>query len=162
MLENDVSSLVTILERETESYQELLNLARKEQQIILSGNIDDLALIVGAVENLVLASRELEKERMNLFHSISKSLNISPEAETLSELIEKLAEPDSKNIKASQHKMSRILGKLTEVSRSNAELLERNLNYIDFLFSLMDEEGQIYQEDAKKKTTGAKLFDQKV
>ncbi len=162
MLEKDVSSLIDVLERERDCYKELLNLARQEQQIVLSDNIDDLSSVVKTVEKTVVISCDLEKERLQFLDSISENPKISHKAQALSELAAKQGLPSSQKLGNLQEEISKILSELSDVNRSNAELIQRNLHYVDFLFSLLDVEDQTYQETGEKKIAGSKLFDQRI
>jgi len=160
-LRKEISPLIDILIEERDHYKSLLQIAQEEQEMIVSGKLDDLGNTVAAIEKFLTICRGLEKKRLDIFRALTRSMKLEG-VENLSELYEHLDDSASKQIKDIQKEMSDILKKLSEVSKNNAELLRKNLNYVDFLLKSLTDE-QIYQSDAKKKKSpDAKLFNKKV
>lgn len=160
-MRKEISSLIDILIDERDHYKSLLQIAQEEQEMIVSGKLDDLGNTVAAIEKFLVICRGLEKKRLDIFRTLTRSMKLEG-VENLSELYEHLDDSASKQIKDIQKEMSDILKKLSEVSKNNAELLRKNLNYVDFLLKSLTDE-QIYQSDAKKKkSSDAKLFNKKV
>ena len=164
-MKEDISSLIGVLEKERDSYQELLDRAREEQQIILEGNMDELPPMVKTVEELVCRTRDIEKERLELLDSISADLQSPQKIESLSQLIAYMDPSSSRELdrlQDLQKGISQIANDLATTNRANSDMLRRNLGYIDFLFSLLADEEQAYPGTPDKKTVSSKLFDQRI
>jgi len=160
-LRKEISSLIDILVDERDHYKSLLQIAQEEQEMIVSGKLDDLGNTVAIIEKSLTICRGLEKKRLDIFRALTRSMKLEG-VENLSELYEHLDDSVSKQIKDIQKEMSDVLKKLSDVSKNNAELLKKNLNYIDFLLKSLTDE-QTYQDDAKKKkSSDAKLFNKKI
>jgi len=160
-LKKEIFSLIGVLKEERDSYKNLLKIAQEEQKIIVSGTLNDLEVIVAAIEKLLVICGELERKRLGIFNVLVRDKNLEG-IENLSDFSEHLDETSSKQIRKIQKEIFDTLKELGNISKSNAEILEKNLNYVDFLLKSITDE-QVYQENAeKKKSSDAKLFNKRI
>lgn len=158
-LKMDAVALINILRSEKESYQELLNLAKREQDLIVKGDIEGLSDVVKATEHLMFTVRDLEDKRLTLLSVFNDSTLPQPSPE-LSAIIKNLDEPEAREAKGLKDEMLSIIEDLGEVNRTNAELIKRNIGYVDFLLSaLMREENPTYGDKPSPQGSSPKLFD---
>jgi len=154
----DANALLDVLKSEKESYQELLNLSKKEQELIVSGNIEELSDLVKATEQMMQGVRDLERKRLTLLQVGTDSIpQPVPQLSTILKDFDKQTADEAAKLK---DQMLSIVEDLGETNKTNAELLRRNIGYINFLFNaIMREESPVYGQKPNPQGVNPKLFD---
>lgn len=160
-MKTDAAALIDILINEKESYQDLLELSRKEQELIIKGDVEGLSAIVKETEHLISTILDLQKKRLSLmgmdagFDLPSLPLEFSP-------IVNILDKPTAERASELKDAMLSIIKDLTEINRTNAELLKRSMSYIDFLLNeITREESPIYSNNPNPRRPSPRLFEGK-
>jgi len=154
----DAIALIDILKSEKESYQGLLDLAKKEQELLVKGDAKGLPEVIKAMEHRMTVARGLEAKRLTLLKDANPK-NIESPTE-LSSIIKHLDKPAADAASALREEMLSIIENLGEINRTNAELLKRNMSHIDFMLGLITrEENPLYAKDPNPRSSSPKLFD---
>lgn len=154
----DAIALIDILRSEKESYQGLLDLAKKEQELLVKGDAKGLPDVIKAMEHRMTIARGLEEKRLTLLKNADPKHVKSP-AE-LSSIIKRLDKPAADAASTLREEMLTIIEDLGEVNRANIELLKRNMSHVDFMLGLITrEENPLYAKDPNPRGSSPKLFD---
>lgn len=158
-MKTDAIALLDVLKSEKESYQELLNLSKKEQELIVSGNIEELSDVIKATEQMMQVVRDLERERLTLL-DIDVDSNLPQPTPELSTIIKDFDKQSAAEAIELKDQMLSIIEDLGKTNRTNAELLRRNIGYVNFLFNaIMREENPLYGQKPNPQGANPKLFD---
>lgn len=132
-----VKQLTVILNRENEIYETLSKLSNNKTDIIVAGKVNELENIIKIEQSLVIKIAKLEDQREKLVESLSFNLGKKPEDITLSELVEKIGERESAELKTCQDKIVKTINVLKTANELNAKLIKSSLEYIDFSINMM-------------------------
>ncbi|MBS3908391.1 MAG: flagellar protein FlgN [Actinobacteria bacterium] len=156
----DDVALVDVLRCERESYRDLLELAEREERFILERDAEGLMEVIRATERLIETVRELERERLAL---ISAGLNQTPSQppQTLSSVMDSLSGTMAAEAARLRDEILEVIEALSEANRTNAELAQRSIGYIDFLLGTLisDDESFCYAEKSVARNSKPRLFD---
>jgi len=155
----DANALIDVLKSEKESYQGLLNLSKKEQELIVSGNIEDLSDVVKATEQMMRVVRDLERKRLTLL-DVDTNSNLSQPTPQLSTILKDFDKQTAEAAAELKDQMLAIVEDLGETNKTNAELLRRNIGHTNFLFNaIMRDESPVYGQKPNPQGVNPKLFD---
>ena len=155
----DDVALVEVLRSEKESYQDLLGLAKKEQELIIRRDTEELSEVLEAIERLIEKVRYLEGERFALLGADIDGL--SPQSsQTMSSFLTDLNGVSAVEACRLRDEILQIIDELSETNKTNAELINRSIGYIDFLLdSLVPAEDPCYAGAVKPQGSHARIFD---
>jgi len=154
----DAIALIDILKSEKKSYQGLLDLAKKEQELLVKGDAKGLPDVIRAMEHQMTVARGLEEKRLTLLKDTNPRHTDSP-AE-LSSIVKHLDKPSADVASALREEMLSIIEDLGEINRANVELLKRNMSHVDFMLGLITrEENPLYAKEPSSRGSSPKLFD---
>ncbi|HEX2924832.1 MAG TPA: flagellar protein FlgN [Ruminiclostridium sp.] len=138
-----VKNLTDILNNENDIYETLLKISNNKTDLIVSGKVNELENIVKIEQSLIIKIAKLEDKREAIVGSLSAFLGKKSEEITVSELVEKLGQQDSKELKACQQRMLKNINDLKTVNELNSKLIKNSLEYIDFSINMMTSEGTV-------------------
>ncbi len=155
----DAVALIDTLKSEKQSYQELLDLSKQEQEMIIKKDIEGLSGIVKATEHQMLLARDLGNKRTALIsQGTGQDLSASPPE--LSSIIKDFDEHMARQTNDLKDEMLAIIKELDKMNQANAELLKRGINYNEFLLGvIMPDESPIYTSKPNPQRSKPKLFD---
>lgn len=158
-LKIDDVALIDVLRSEKQSYQELLDLAKKEQELIIKRDTQELAEVLGAIERIIVKVRELEGERAAIL-GVGNDRHSPQPTHTISSILESLNGVSAAEATQLRDEILQIIDELSETNRTNAELVNRSIGYIDFLLdSLMPVEDPCYGGTVTPRSSQARIFD---
>ncbi|HCG99100.1 MAG TPA: hypothetical protein DE036_04670 [Actinobacteria bacterium] len=158
-LKIDDVALVDVLRCERESYQDLLGLAKKEQELIIRRDTEELSEVLEAIERIIEKVRNLEGQRFALLGAdIDRH---SPQlSQTISSVLASLNGASAVEACRLRDEILQIIDELSETNKTNAELVNRSIGYIDFLLdSLLPAEDPCYGSAAMPQSPRARIFD---
>ena len=131
-----VDQLVMALEKEEEIYQDILELSLNKKQAIIDGDVKNLEKIVNKEKALAMSLIKLDNIRVRIVNEILKENGVdSVENITeLSEYIDPLAKEKILNLKT---KLNHVIKKVRNENELNKDLVEQQLDYIQFNIDLM-------------------------
>jgi len=162
-LRQSLEELYDLLFEQKSLLEKMLELSRKEQQIIISGASDQLEGIVREELRELSKLGAIEKKRTSLHKVISAELGI-PEAELTVTAIAERAQPDEREaITKLQEELTTLIGLHKSLNDENRELIKAHLDYTEAMLDLLvdseDPLNNYYNVEGKaapdkKKTTG--------
>lgn len=155
----DAVALIDVLKNEKEAYQELLDLAQTETELIIEGNVEGLLDVVRATEHLMFAVRDLEDRRLALIYKGS-DLNFPQQPVNLSLVTKTFDAQIADEVRLLKDKILSIIKDLSETNQTNTGLLKRKISYTDFMLGLLfPDDNPTYGNKPNPQSSYPKLFD---
>lgn len=124
------SQLVTVLEEQIKVYRTLLEVVRKEKEILVSANLDELNENNRSKEAMLLKIRALETQRMKVATELSLALNLSAESPRLLEIAKHLELEPGDKLRNLHSVLELLLRRVQEYNRQNETLVQNALSNI--------------------------------
>ncbi len=155
----DAVALVNILKSEKEAYQELLDLAQKERELIIEGDTEGVLGVVRATEHLMFVVRDLEDKRLALIYKGS-DFNSPRQTVDFSSVAKTFDTQTAGEAKLLKDEIRSIIKDLSETNETNAGLLKRKIGYVDFMLgALFPDDNPVYGMKPNPQSSSPKLFD---
>lgn len=132
-----LEDLVEILEEESKTYSQLLQIARKKKEIIVHGKVNDLEKLVKVEQACIIHVGKLENRREDAINEVCRELGVSAEDITISGLSEKVGKESSKKLEKNRQEILNTVKELKSENEINSKLIKNSLEYIDFSLNLM-------------------------
>ncbi len=152
-LNDFLSHLLAILEKELRLQTELWQVAEEKRDLLLKNQLEELVFLLEKEMNLVIQVRDTEKQLTDVWENMVERCNLEPGELNLGRIIE-LSPPDlALKFGEVQRELKRVVRALREVNSQNAILIDDTLRYIDVVFSLLMGEGEnsFYSPRGKEK-----------
>ena len=164
----DLLELLKILEKEKETYEDLLHIVKDKQQSVVQGNVDNLRNLIMQEKNIVKKSLKIAEDRINFINNYCKKNNIKGVDIPLKDFIGFSDDPERKKMENIRYELKNILTEIKKLNRQNETLLHFSLNHVQkmtsiFLHSTSDEMN-MYSFSGKKynKTINRKFVNQQI
>jgi hypothetical protein len=126
---SNYEEIVELVEKEAVAVENLLKTMIKKQKFIISLTVDDLHDSINEEIKLVSLTRTLENERLSLMKNLLPDEK-NPGRVTMSEIIKRAPENESKILEKLKDRLQRSLGEMKHVNDLNRVLLERSKKFI--------------------------------
>lgn len=123
-------SLVSILEEQIRVYRHLLDCVRKEKDILISANLDDLNENNRTKEAMLIKVRALESQRLELATQIWRELKLDGEAPRLLEIARHLGSDLADKLRNIHSVLELLLKRVQEFNKHNESLVQAALSNI--------------------------------
>ncbi|MBZ2174820.1 flagellar protein FlgN [Schnuerera sp. xch1] len=150
--------LISILKEELECIKSIKKLTFQKTDTIINSHVEELEQITKREEALINKMALAEEKRIKLLDTWGVDKNTP-----LSDIIDKIDE-EKKDIMELGEKLSKLLADIQSRNSVNNELINENLQWLDFNINLITQAGApaTYDKKNKKEKTNKNLFDRKV
>lgn len=125
-----VVTLVSVLEEQIKVYRHLLEVVRKEKDILISANLDDLNENNKAKEAMLLKIRALETQRLSQAAALGNAMNLGKEQPRLLEIAKYLDDASADKFRNIHSVLELLLRRVQEYNRGNEILVQSALSNI--------------------------------
>ncbi len=125
-----VVSLVSVLEEQIRVYRHLLEVVRKEKDILVSANLDELNENNKAKEAMLLKIRSLETIRLKNATDVSMGLGLHAESPRLLEIAKHLSAEAGDKLRNLHSVLELLLRRVQDYNRQNEVLVQSALSNI--------------------------------
>ncbi len=125
-----VITLVSTLEEQIKVYRHLLDVVRKEKEILISANLDDLNENNKSKEAMLLKIRSLESQRLTNAADLGRALGMPAEHPRLLELAKHLDDQTADKFRNIHSVLELLLRRVQEFNRGNEVLVQSALTNI--------------------------------
>ncbi|MDY7031205.1 MAG: flagellar protein FlgN [Thermodesulfobacteriota bacterium] len=132
-----LEDLLTSLDKETDLYQDLLQLLQKEKRALVDLSLDDLNECNKEKETLILQARALEESRQYGLRKLAEFLDIPSDKLTLSYLSDRIDEPYSKEVKSRRSNLLSLFHSIKDINKTNESLMNHSLDCVTGSLSLL-------------------------
>lgn len=139
-MSKSVEQLVQTLDKESEIYRDLLNIAKQKREVIKAQNIDQLQSMVNEEQGLIVSLFKLEELREKVVDKIMREEKLDF-VENVTQLAQ-LLNVDAKNkILDAKNRLLVLVKTVNEETRFNSVLLEERLELINMNINLLTQSG---------------------
>lgn len=128
MKEEFYKNLIDVLESELTVYRHLLDVVRKEKDILIAADINELNENNQSKEAMLVKLRQLERGREKASRDLASAIGGNVEKPRLLELALKLGGEEGKRLQSLHQTFDIIVQRLKELNKANASLAETALN----------------------------------
>ncbi len=122
--------LLDILEEQIKVYRLLLDTVRKEKDILIAANLDDLTENNRAKEATLIRIRALENQRIQLALELHQHLGMSGDQPRLLDIAVRLNDSHGEKLRSVHSVLELLLRRVQEYNRQNEILVQSALNNI--------------------------------
>jgi len=165
-MRQSLTDLCAILQEQKAVLKNMLELAKEERQIIISGESDKLEDIIRLELKELNKLGAIEKRRTELNLALCYEMNIPEKELTVTKIAEKAQPDESAAIKKLQEELTPLIAEHTAVNKENRQLIESHIEYSQTMLELMvgveDPLNNMYGGDGKStpdKMKAKGLFD---
>ena len=112
--------LISNLEELTKNYRQLLDLVRKEKQILIDANVDLINASNLQKEILINKIQELDVHRTNYANEVAEKLNIAKSEARLLNIANHLGGPHGDKLRSQHSALEMLLKRTAELNKENA------------------------------------------
>lgn len=134
-----MENLIEVLDKESQEYENLLDLSLRKTPVIVKGSLDELAKITDEEQIIVGKISHLDHEREELFVDIANVINKDVKTMKLSDLIAMLEQrPEEQQklakvydrLKAAVHEVERVNGQNRALIENALEMVQFDMNVL--------------------------------
>ena len=112
-------------------YRHLLEVVRKEQDVLLETRLEDLSEVNKSKEKMVLKIKQLESQWTEGAKSLGLQLGIESSRPSLKDLAKYVGEADSKKLMNLHSVLSLLVHRIVELNKKNEKLTQSALSHIN-------------------------------
>jgi flagellar biosynthesis/type III secretory pathway chaperone len=124
-------NLTDVLDDEIKVYRNMLDLVRREKEVLISAQIIELEDCNKAKETMVLKIRGLERQREKAAREMGHAVGLQLENPRLLEIATKLIDPESSKIRSIHSTMTLLIGRIKEINDANEDLIQASLKMVN-------------------------------
>ncbi len=151
-LRADFSGLLSVMKKEIQVYQELLDLMSREKLVLLKPTLERIQESNTRKETLILKSKMLEEARTHSIRKLGEVLGLDQNGLTISTLVHHADRKTGQDLRNYQTTLQSIVNKIVELNDANRSLIDASLlsitGLIGFINQMMNA-GPTYQENGE-------------
>lgn len=134
-----IENLISVLEKESSEYEELLGLSMKKTPIIVAGDLSALQQITDEEQNVVSRINHLDSQRAEVIKDIANVMNKDVKTLKLVDLIKMLESrpQESRKLAEVHDKLKTVVQNMKRVNEQNRELIAHSLELVEFDMNLL-------------------------
>ena len=134
-----MENLIEILNKESDSYDGLLEVSRKKTTAIVKGDLEALTELTDEEQERASVIANLDKKRNEVMADMANVLNKDVNTLKLTALVEMLSTrpQEQKALAEAIERIKRSAGTLQQVNHQNGELLKNSIEMVEFELSLL-------------------------
>ncbi len=125
-----VISLISTLEEQVKVYRHLLDVVRKEKEILISANLDDLNENNRSKEAMLIKIRALEAQRLKGASDVYVSMGLTGDQPRLLEIARHVRDDLGEKLRSIHSVLELLLKRVQEYNRQNESLVQSALTNI--------------------------------
>lgn len=164
-MSKSVEQLVQTLDKESEIYRDLLNIAKQKREVIKAQDIDQLQSMVNEEQGLIVSLFKLEELREKVVDKIMREEKLDF-VENVTQLAQLLSVDAKNKVLEAKNQLLVLVKTVNEETRFNSVLLEERLELINMNINLLTQSGLdsgVYSKKADSEENDRRsLFDARV
>lgn len=150
--DQNYSQLVRCLDQLIKVYRSLLEVVRKEKQILIDSNVEGLSENNKAKEAMIIKIKSLETQRLRCAKDLALIIGVDPERPRLSDIAARFSGAEGEKLRNSQSVLELLIKRVSEINKENEVLVQSALRSITGAMQSIKETLQdknIYQNKGK-------------
>ena len=134
-----MENLIDILNKESDSYDGLLETSRKKTAIIVKGDLEALSQLTEEEQTKTDKILNLEKKRIEVMKDMANVLNMDVNTLKLTQLVDVLSSrpEEQKALAAAIDRIKASALAVQQVNKQNSELLKNSIEMVEFELGLL-------------------------
>jgi hypothetical protein len=124
------NNLSQCLEEEITEHRRLLELVRKEEEILIESDVNRLTDCNRAKETIINKIRNKESRRVELSHQLGAQLGLSQDNPTLLEMAACYSGKEGDRLRSIHSTLSLLIKRIKDLSRKNSSLIQNALTVV--------------------------------
>src|ERR1700722_4550092 len=124
-------NLEEVLEDEIKVYRVLLDLVRREKEVLIAAKIPELEENNRAKETMILKIRGLERQREKTARELATEVGSNTENPRLLEIASKMLDPESSRLRSIHSTLDLLVKRIKELNSANEELIQSSLKAVN-------------------------------
>ena len=124
-------NLADVLEDEIKVYRVMLDLVRREKDVLIAANITELEECNQAKEAMVLKVRGLERIREKAARELGAIVGITTDNPRLLDLASKMLDPESSKLRSLHSTLDLLVKRIKDLNSANEELIQSSLKAVN-------------------------------
>lgn len=125
-----VVGLISTLEEQVKVYRHLLEVVRKEKEILISSNLDELNENNRTKEAMLIKIRSLEAARLKAAADVYLSIGLTGDQPRLLEIARFVPDEQGEKLRSVHSVLELLLKRVQEYNRNNESLVQSALSHI--------------------------------
>jgi flagellar biosynthesis/type III secretory pathway chaperone len=135
----DTQELIQILEVMTKNYRQLLELVRKEKEILIKAQPEAIQECQNQKEILIKEISELDTKRLEVVQRIARDLNLANDEIRLLEIAKRIPVVLGDKLRSQHAALDLLLKRLSEINKQNEAVAEMALANVNFALNNIKE-----------------------
>ena len=123
----EIQQLIQVLEEQVKVYRHLLEVVRKEKQILISANLDELNENNRTKEAMLIKIRALEAERIRIAAAVCQAIGLNHDEPRLLEIARVVGGEASDRLQSIHSVLELLLRRVQEYNQQNETLVQSAL-----------------------------------
>ena len=128
---------LSVLEKESTGYEELLALAREQREQLLAGKVADLGAMVDRQSEIMGRVANLDRQAETCLRRLQQALHLDSDPVTLAAVAAAAPEMHAAHYRDLNARLKKLSDEIRRTSLGNLELARNALAYIDFSLRLI-------------------------
>jgi flagellar biosynthesis/type III secretory pathway chaperone len=124
-------NLEDVLEDEIKVYRALLDLVRREKEVLIAANLDELNENNRAKEAMILKIRGLERLREKNARDLAIAVGAASENPRLLDIASKMTDPHNTKLRGIHSTLDLLIRRIREINAGNEELIQSSLKAVN-------------------------------
>ncbi len=124
-------NLADVLEDEVKVYRAMLDLVRREKDVLIAANITELEECNQAKEAMVLKVRGLERIREKAARELGAVVGLTSDNPRLLDLASKMLDPESSKLRSVHSTLDLLVRRIKDLNSANEELIQSSLKAVN-------------------------------
>lgn len=129
--EQHYNQLVSCLDQLVKVYRALLEVVRKEKEILVDSNIDSLSENNRAKEAMIIKIKSLETQRIRCAKDLAHLIGADPERPRLSDIASRFDGVHGEKLRNAQSVLELLVKRVSEINKENERLVHSALSSIN-------------------------------
>ena len=125
------TNLAEVLEDEIKVYRAMLDLVRREKEVLIAANVTELEECNQAKEVMVLKVRGLERIREKAARELGTAVGVTTENPRLLELASKMLDPEASKLRSVHSTLDLLVKRIKDLNGANEELIQSSLKAVN-------------------------------
>lgn len=146
-----------------ENHQQLIDLAKQKQIVLVEGKVSELQNILIKENKNIDLIQNLEERRIKVVKGYVEDNSDMHNSLTMDQFIKLLKEPELKEwFETNSSQLINLIQELSLLNQNNQELIQMNLSYIQYSINILIPKEQSIGYGKKSQVRSAKLLDAKI
>lgn len=130
-------NLVSLMSEMVEIYRAILAISQRKKTALVAADVKELSQLTKGEEGLIIKIGELEAAREKTVSDLASVYALKPKELTLAKAKELAGGEVMAKLEALEQQLVAITGELTPLNKTNTELIQQSLNYVNYNLNLL-------------------------